>query len=168
MLDDTIQVKGVVFEDFVNYKKPCMVIEMPRCDFKCDRECGQNVCHNSALAISDNLTISVESIVQAYLNNSITEAICFQGLEPFDSFDDMIKVVHRLKELNCTDDIIVYTGYYKQEIPIEKLSELYTSTCGRLIIKWGRFIPNASSKYDEILGVTLASDNQYAEVINEL
>ena len=161
-------IKGIIFEDFINYKKPCMTIEMPRCDFKCDRECGQNVCHNSALAIADNITIDVDSIIQAYLNNPITEAICFQGLEPFDSFDDMIKVVHRLKELNCSDDVIVYTGYYKREIPIEKLSELYMSTGGKLIIKWGRFIPDTPNKYDEVLGVTLASDNQYAEEMDEL
>ena len=30
----TLTVKGIIFEDFINYKKPCMVIEMPRCDFK--------------------------------------------------------------------------------------------------------------------------------------
>lgn len=163
-----VSIKGIIWEDFVNYKKPCMTIEMPICDFKCDRDCGQEVCQNSSLAISETRQVDEKYLVSQYIDNPITEAICFQGLEPFDSFDDMIKVVYRLKELNCTDDIIVYTGYYKQEIPIEKLSELYTSTCGRLIIKWGRFIPNASSKYDEILGVTLASDNQYAEVINGL
>ena len=33
-------VKGIITEDFVNYKEPCMTIEFPYCDFKCDRENG--------------------------------------------------------------------------------------------------------------------------------
>ena len=36
-------VKGIIFEDFVNYKKPSMVIEMPYCDFKCDKEYGSQI-----------------------------------------------------------------------------------------------------------------------------
>ena len=35
-----------------------------------------------------------------------------------------------------------------------------------IIIKFGRYIPNRNNKYDEILGVTLASDNQFAEKIS--
>ena len=37
--------------------------------------------------------------------------------------------------------------------------------CGRVIIKWGRFIPDMPRRVDPILGVTLASDNQYAEIM---
>jgi hypothetical protein len=32
-----------------------------------------------------------------------------------------------------------------------------------VIIKYGRYIPNQTPHYDEVLGVNLASDNQYAE-----
>jgi len=32
-----------------------------------------------------------------------------------------------------------------------------------IIIKYGRFIPGQEKHYDEILGVYLASNNQYAE-----
>ena len=80
MLDNTIQVKGVVFEDFVNYKKPCMTIEMPRCDFKCDKECGQNVCHNSALAIADNITIDVDSIISLITTSRIFQEVIRIGI----------------------------------------------------------------------------------------
>jgi hypothetical protein len=31
-----------------------------------------------------------------------------------------------------------------------------------IIIKYGRYIPNQTPHYDEVLGVYLASDNQYA------
>ena len=34
-----------------------------------------------------------------------------------------------------------------------------------IIIKYGRFIPDQKSHYDEILGVELASNNQYARNI---
>ena len=34
-----------------------------------------------------------------------------------------------------------------------------------IIIKFGRYIPNQKPHYDEVLGVNLASDNQYAERI---
>ena len=35
-----------------------------------------------------------------------------------------------------------------------------------IIIKFGRYIPNKQSHYDNILGVNLASDNQYAVKIS--
>jgi hypothetical protein len=31
-----------------------------------------------------------------------------------------------------------------------------------IIVKFGRFIPDAESKFDEVLGITLASYNQFA------
>jgi len=33
-------IKGLIDEDFVNYKKPSMTIMMPYCTFKCDKEYG--------------------------------------------------------------------------------------------------------------------------------
>ena len=35
-----------------------------------------------------------------------------------------------------------------------------------IIIKFGRFIPNQKPHYDPVLGVELASDNQYGEKIS--
>ena len=35
-----------------------------------------------------------------------------------------------------------------------------------IIIKFGRFIPHSSPRFDEILGIELQSDNQYAKVIS--
>ena len=35
-----------------------------------------------------------------------------------------------------------------------------------IIIKFGRYIPNQEKHYDDVLGIELASDNQYAEVIS--
>jgi hypothetical protein len=35
-----------------------------------------------------------------------------------------------------------------------------------IIIKFGRFVPNKPHHIDEVLGIELASDNQYAKRIN--
>lgn len=58
------------------------------------------------------------------------------------------------------DDVVVYTGFDKDEI-IDKVVEL--SQYRNIVIKFGRYVPNQKSKYDEVLGVTLASPNQKGE-----
>ena len=61
------------------------------------------------------------------------------------------------------DDIVIYTGYQKEEI---SYAIDWLHLFSNIIVKFGRFIPNQQPHYDEILGVKLASDNQYAEVIS--
>ena len=68
-----MKIKGLIDEDFVNYKKPAMVIEFPYCTFKCDKECGQSVCQNSALAHEPNITIDYDELLTRYINNPITK-----------------------------------------------------------------------------------------------
>ena len=79
----TMLIKGIIYEDFINYKKPCMVIEFPYCSFKCDKECGKQVCQNGALANSPNINIERMDLVNRYLKNDITQSIVMQGLEPW-------------------------------------------------------------------------------------
>lgn len=156
--------RGIIFEDFVNYKVPCMTIEMPYCDFKCDRECGKPMCQNSALATAPLLNYSDDSIITTYKINTIARAICFQGLEPFDSFDEMFDFIFKFR--NCysiNDDIIIYTGYNKDEID-NQLTQL--KQFPNIIVKFGRYVPDCEFHFDEVLGVKLASPNQYAERIS--
>ena len=154
-------IKGLIDEDFINYKKPSMVIEFPYCSFKCDKECGQQVCQNSSLVKAENIDINPIQLVHRYLTNPITKAIVCQGLEPFDSFEDLLEIIQELRHnyLN-NDDVVIYTGYTKEEVQTQ-INEL--SKFNNIIIKFGRFIPNQSSHFDETLGVQLASPNQYAE-----
>ena len=151
-------IKGIIDEDFINYKKPCMVIEFPYCSFKCDKECGKQVCQNGALANSPNIDVERMDLINRYLKNDITQSIVMQGLEPFDSWDDLISFIF-LFRCYTNDDIIIYTGYNLNELE-EKIEIL--SYFNNIIIKFGRYIPNKQSHYDNILGVNLASDNQYA------
>ena len=158
----TLTVKGIIFEDFINYKKPCMVIEMPRCDFKCDRECGRPVCQNSSLAKREDIKVNIDDLIQCYCNDDITEAIVFQGLEPFYSPYKLYRWVEKFREYT-DDDIVIYTGFYYNEI-IKQVE--YLKQYKNIIIKYGRFRPNNLPHFDNILGVYLASDNQYAERIS--
>ena len=61
------------------------------------------------------------------------------------------------------DPIIIYTGYKEDEL-YEQIDGL--KAFSNIIIKFGRFIPNDESRYDEVLGVQLASKNQYAKQIS--
>ena len=155
-------VKEIRDEDFTSYKKPSMVIGFPSCTFKCERECGQKMCQNSALVQAPNIEISTNLLVKRYMNNPITKAIICAGLEPFDSWVDLQCLIMNFRYL-CNDEIVIYTGYNKNEIG-DKINWL--KLYGPIIVKYGRFIPNQQPHYDEVLGIKLASDNQYAEVIS--
>ena len=156
-------IKGLIDEDFVNYKKPAMYIAFPSCTFKCERECGQKMCQNSALATAPDIEVSTENIVNRYLQNPITKAFVFGGLEPIDSWDDMVSLIDEIRK-HTEDDIVVYTGYKMDEIC--KKTYWLGNKYKNIIFKLGRFIPNQPSRHDNILGIDLASNNQYAEVIS--
>ena len=156
-------VKGIIDEDFVNYKKPSMVIEFPYCDFKCDKECGKPICQNSSLIKIPNIEIEEEYIIDRYLKNPITEAIICQGFEPLDTMVMLLLFIRIFRKFS-NDDIVIYTGYNKEEERSQDLIEfIKKNQYKNIIIKYGRYIPNQTPHYDEILGVKLASDNQYAE-----
>ena len=165
MISDTIEVKGIIWEDIVNYKKIGTTLMFPHCDFKCDKECGVNVCQNSSLAAAASQTVLMSLFMRRYMENPLTEAIILQGLEPLDDPISIYTVSAALNDFNCQDDLVIYTGYYKEEVDPEFLHNLATYTPGHLIIKWGRYIPNQEKHYDPILGIYLASNNQYGEMI---
>jgi len=103
-------------------------------------------------------------LCQRYLSNPVTRAVVFGGLEPFEQFAEVEKFIHTLRIVyGCMDDVVIYTGFNKDEV-MDKIEIL--SMYPNIIIKFGRYIPNRSSRYDGVLGVTLASDNQCAERIS--
>lgn len=157
-----MQVKFVQDEDFINYKEISMFIGFSKCTFKCDKECGYSVCQNSPVAAMPSIEISTDEIVKRYLDNPLTKAIVFGGLEPFDTENDLFLLLRNFRRY--TDDpIIIYTGYTEEELR-ERLTSDFLGI-KNVIIKFGRFKPNQAPHYDEILGVNLASDNQYAKKI---
>lgn len=157
-----MNIKQLIDEDFVNYKKASMFIGFPICSWKCEIEFGEKICQNSPLSKSPEINIKAEDIVKRYMENELTHAIVCGGLEPFNSWEDLYYLVKCFRKF-ILDDIVIYTGYYENEISdyIKKLREF-----PNIIVKFGRYIPNQKSHYDEVLGVELASDNQYAKRIN--
>ena len=163
-----MKTKGVVFEDFVNYKKPSMYIIFPNCNFKCDKECGRPVCQNSVLAHEQIIEVDKEDLIEEYLSNPITEAIELAGLEPFDSPLDLLPFIDSLRrQYKCNDDIVIYTGYTEEELEHDSYYQNVISY-NNIVIKFGRFKPDQKSHMDEVLGVKLASPNQYARKFNNL
>ena len=159
--------KALVDEDFVNYKKPSMFIGTAQCDWKCCTEQGMDIsmCQNSALATTQTIDVPINEIVRRYIDNPITQAIVIGGLEPFNDFDDLYEFILKFRE-NSKDDIVIYTGYTKEEIySNHQWNQILALKDENIIIKYGRYVPNQEPHYDEVLGVYLASDKQYAERI---
>lgn len=159
-----MEIKNLIEEDFVNYKKPSMFIATSKCNFKCEKENPTCKCQNSTLATNPLFKIDDSVIIQRYLNNNITKAIVLGGLDPFDTFEELHDFIWKFRQLS-DDDIVIYTGYNVSET-WDKIRKLYKFK--NLIIKFGRFLPDSKSRYDEVLGVTLVSDNQMAMTIQDL
>lgn len=161
-----ITLKGIEFEDFTNYKKAAMFLIFPKCGWKCEKDCGiRGICQNSALDTSPVYEWSIEGIIKQYLQSPLTEAVVCGGLEPFDSFNQLLTFIQEFRKVS-QDDIVIYTGYTEKEI----YDLVYTSPLSsykNIIVKFGRYLPDSKEKYDEVLGVTLASENQYGKRVTE-
>ena len=157
-----IELVNLIDESFTEYKKPHMLVGFPSCTFKCDRENGNQVCQNWELAKAPRIVVEAEDIAARYVSNEITKAVVFAGLEPFDSFKQMVALIDEIRKL-CDDDIVIYTGYNRDEI--EKMIKAI-SEYRNIVVKFGRYRPGQKKHFDEVLGVELASDNQYAERIS--
>lgn len=153
-------IKTIEEENFNNYKKVCMLIGTAKCDFKCCKE--QNLplstCQNNSLFKQETKEISNENILNKYMNNSFSSSIVIGGLEPFLQFDEILNFIKTARvTYKIEDDIVIYTGYYPDEInkELEQLKKYKN-----IYIKFGRFIPDHEPHFDEVLGINLASDNQ--------
>lgn len=165
-------VKGIIDEDFVNYKKPVMYIAFPCCSFKCDKENGARYCQNWEVARKPSIEVDPIELVKRYLSNPITKGVVLSGLEPFDTPDQVLDFVRAFR-IFSNDPIIIFTGYTEEELDNgcffhydrHMLNKSYWNKIKSygIIVKFGRFRPNQEPHYDEVLGVNLISDNQYAK-----
>ena len=158
-----ISIKDNIFTD---YKKTSMLISMPICCGKCYKEVNKDksMCHNEHLDKSNIIDVSNQYIIDRYIKNPLSKAVIFGGKEPFDSFEDVVAFIEDFRK-HSTDEIIIYSGYYKNEVKDEILK---LKSFNNIIIKFGRYKPNTESIYSEVLGVKLASSNQYARRIENL
>lgn len=162
--DDIIHIKDIMMENFQDYKKTSMFIATCGCTFKCLKELNMDIsiCQNCSIAKQPNISIKISRLVELYLNNHVTEAVVIGGLEPLLQFNELLSYISCLRRYT-NDDIVIYTGYTKEELSSYiSILQQYPN----IIIKFGRYIPNQKPRYDRVLGVTLASDNQFAERIS--
>lgn len=158
-----INIKDNIFTD---YKKTSMLISMPICCGKCYKEANKDksMCHNEHLDNLKTLEVSNKYIIDRYVKNPLSKAIIFGGKEPFDSFEDVISFIEEFRN-NYNDEIIIYSGYYKNEVK-EKILKL--KSFDNIIIKFGRYKPNETPVHSDVLGIKLSSSNQYARRIEDL
>lgn len=155
-------IKGIRDEDFCQYKDPSFFIAFPRCTFKCEKESSKLCCQNRELYKEEPIRVSSSDLVSRYMSNPITSAVVCGGLEPFDSFSDLFDLVEEFRK-HTDDNIVIYTGYNEDEVAgyISALSRF-----SNIIVKFGRYVPDDIPHYDEVLGINLASQNQYAKKIS--
>ncbi len=153
-----MKLRGLNDYDVINYKLPSMFLIFPYCSFKCDKENHNQICQNSKLIQEPIIEVEPIELVFRYVQNPLTRAVVCGGLEPFDSWDDLIQFITLFRGFS-SDPVVIYTGYNQNEIEnyikiLQKFDDI--------IVKFGRFIPKSLHIYDSVLGVELASDNQYA------
>ena len=159
-----MKLKFIKRDDFVNYKKCSMFLGTSYCDWKCCKELNLpcSICQNNAWSNNPIKEISNKEIIDMYLSDGLEESIVIGGLEPFLQFEELMSFISTFRK-SSNDDIVIYTGYYKTEVEDKvKLLQKFPN----IIIKFGRYMPNRKNIFDDTLGVTLASDNQYAEKIS--
>ncbi len=160
----TIKLKSISWETFQDYKNPGMLLATCSCDWKClkEKNLDISICQNCSLAREKTIEIGFDKLYQEYSNNPITKSIIFGGLEPMLQFNEIHGFIKYFRA-KTDDDVVIYTGYYPSEIE-DKIKML--SGFSNIIVKFGRFDPDRPKIFDDILGVELASDNQFAVKIS--
>lgn len=143
------------------------MIAFPTCSFKCCTDLNRSImmCQNSPIAKLPSIDVSAQEIYERYAKNVITHSIVCAGLEPLDSFSDLFELLSEFRlRRGCFDTFVIYTGYTEEEAKpqIHCLMAYFSN----IIMKFGRYVPYQSSHMDELLGVVLASPNQYAVQIS--
>lgn len=169
-----MKIKFLTDVDVVNYKKTSMVVGMPYCDGKCWKDLNAHggnydwsLCQNHSLIKGSSIDISINDLCKRYLSNPMTHAVVFAGMEPLLSMRQVAAFIVYLRGTGRSeDDVVVYTGYNEDEENVIEFTNLLTTACvNNVIVKFGRYVPGQEPHLDPVLGVMLASDNQYARKI---
>lgn len=175
----TMRLKAVKPDDFTNYKDPegwsSLFIGMGTCDWKCCIAAGIPVetCQNSELAQAPIVELKAADLLKRYAWES--GSVVVGGLEPFNDMESLKELATAYRDfvsyLNSEtelDKLVIYTGYNPDEV-INRVEEIYNIVKGKLtlIVKFGRFVPGQKPHFDDVLGVELVSDNQFAKRITK-
>ena len=163
-MTDSIRLKGLEREDFVNYKKPSMFLGTCFCDLKCCREKGYDfsVCQNSSILSQSENPYMINKIHEKYRESDIVKSVVIGGLEPLLQIEEVLSLIDYFRSQGCEDDFVIYTGYTEEEV-LDNPEWSKLLCYKNIVIKYGRFVLGDKPHYDDVLGVYLASDNQYAK-----
>lgn len=165
---------GVKADNITDYKKTALLIAFPHCTLKCGEECQNKHLMN----MKDYISATPQDITTFYSGLITHKAIVMAGLEPLDSFPDVLDLVRNIMLLRKEADIVIYTGYtleeYKAQFEAELIKAYKNSDAPltyrgnkQLIVKVGRY--DSSKRHDwcpRALGVNLATTNQCVLVYN--
>ena len=159
-----MRIKDIVVEDFINYRLPSIFIASAFCDWKCCTEQNLPVetCQNSALAAAPIRDIPDYTLWLVFTGSDIAKAVVIGGLEPFQQIAELFNLIKTFRDHGTDCPFVIYTGYTPDEIQ-PQLALL--RPFGNIIVKFGRYVPGDPPHVDPVLGVLLASNNQFAEQI---
>lgn len=159
---------GISFDDVVDYKKTSMLIAFPYCKLRKCKGCQNQKLWDAPESYFKDYNI--DRIVEIYRTSCLHNAVVMAGLEPFDSEEDVLSLIKAFYSLDKPVDIIIYTGYTREEynrnfkdkiLDTLKNCDINKVNNKKLIIKVGRYIKdNKNSWFSDFLGVKLATDNQ--------
>lgn len=162
--DNVMHCLGVIDCDCINNKDiTYTILSGYKCTFKCNKEANDTVCHNASLSNNEPIIIEIDKLINRYINQDIAHCITFQGLEPLDSLKELLWFIYKFRKVS-DDKIFIWTGYTKKECK-DLIALIKMMNWGNIVFKFGRYIPGHKPHYDEVLGVNLASDNQWGEEI---
>ena len=174
-----MRIKAIKADDYTNYRDPegwsSLFVGMGTCDWKCCIAAGIPVdtCQNSALAKAPVVELDATDLLKRYAWES--GSVVVGGLEPFNDMESLKELARAYKNFvnylhgeEEFDKLVIYTGYNPDEV-ITHVEEIYNIVKDKLtlIVKFGRFVPGQKTHLDEVLGVELASDNQFAKKITK-
>lgn len=145
-----------VRETITDYRKSTLYL----CGYICTLGCKD--CFHNELKKNHPTTLSIEKLFTDYISTTSCDAILFSGLNWLEQIEELFVLIHYIRSNHINKDIVIYTGYDKHEIS-DKIAML--SKFDNIIIKYGRFDATLPPRYDDVLGITLASSNQWAELL---
>ena len=116
---------------------------------------------NSGLLFDENAMQEIRE----ELSKGYCAGITFSGGDPLypRNRKKIKEIISEIKKDYPDKNMWLYTGYKYEEIK-DKINIL--KKFNNIIIKFGRYIPNSSKRYDDVLGIYLSSENQYALRLN--
>ena len=155
-----MRLKQIIDESFGDYKLCSMLLIADKCTWKCEG------CQNKHLSQLPSQNFPDEEILERFHNNPLTEAIVIGGLEPFEQLNELVIFIGEAIKAELNVPIVIYTGFEIDDFDLywsgfEPAAKTYK---GPVIVKFGRYVANSESYFNEDLGVTLISKNQYTYV----